>query len=61
MVILLRDVGFPIGIPTREWLLLRSLDEKTAKRSNLKTRKNKIVCEDRKIQELTKWKKNIRV
>ena len=59
MVILLRDVGFPVGIPTREWLLLRLLDEKTEKRSNSKTKKNKILCEDWKIQELTRWGKNI--
>jgi len=46
MVILLHDFGFPVGRPVREWLLRRSLDEGTGKRSNLKFKKNKIVCDD---------------
>ncbi len=45
MVILLPGFGIPVGIPTREWLPLRSLDGGHKKRSNVKHKKNEIVCE----------------
>jgi len=57
MVILLPE-SFPVGMPTREWLLLRLLDEGDLKRSNPKYAKNEIVCERWKIQELKSWLTN---